>query len=479
MASSFVGRRPQLQLLQAIRYDTPEAHLTAIYGRRRIGKTRLVKEAYKNADLLHFEGLEGVGSREQKRHFLKTLSRHSGKQAHQLASMADWEDLLVLLAEYVAERPCVIFFDEFQWMAAERSDLIGKLKYVWDNYFKEAGHVHLILCGSVSSFLVKKVIRSRALYGRIDNIIHLGPLEFADARTGFFANRSVLEALEYYLVFGGVPKYLEMYAANRSVRLNISNLCFKPGAYFLEEFERLFASHFGKVHHYRSVVEFLAGRAFASREEIAKHTGLHSGGRISGFLENLVLAGFIESYGSIHSPRATRLKRYRIADPYLRFYFRFICPLVGRIARAQEGVPLPQALPEKRYGIFLGLAFESFCSQHAHSIAKTLGFSAVAYECGSWFKRRGVSAGAQIDLLYKRADNVITLCEIKHRSKVTKEVIAEVEAKVEAMGVRNSVTIEKVLISALPPGKELYDAAYFVRILTAEDFATQRTVDPH
>jgi AAA+ ATPase superfamily predicted ATPase len=460
----------QLKILQGIIDDAGRTCMTAIYGRRRIGKTRLVKEAYRDFPLLHFEGLEGTGSSGQKKHFLKTLSRHSGKQAHRLAVPADWEDLLILLAEHVAGRQCVIFFDEFQWMAAGRNELVGKLKYVWDNYFKESDGVHLILCGSVSSFLVKKVIRSRALYGRIDHIIHLGALEFDEARAGFFRTRSLREALEYYLVLGGVPQYLEMYDARRSVRLNLAELCFKPGAYFHDEFERLFGSHFGKVRHYRSIVEFLAGRGFATRDEIATHVGLCSGGRISGFLENLVLAGFIEAYGSVHNPRATHLRRYRIADPYLRFYFRFIRPLSNRIAR--EGVPLHQALPDRPYEAFLGLAFESFCHQHAHLIAKKLGFSAVAYECGPWFKRRDLSTGAQIDLLFKRADNVITLCEVKFRRRVTREVIEEVETKVDALEVRASTTVEKVLVSALPPSREVYDAGYFSAILTADDLVT-------
>jgi len=468
----FVGRKTQLNLLQRVVSKQTRSGITAVYGRRRIGKTRLVREAFRDYPLLHFEGLEGGSSAEQKKHFLKTLYRHSEQETHRLASSSDWGDLLIFLAEHTtAGKPCVIFFDEFQWMAAGRSELVGKLKYVWDNYFHDKNGIHLILCGSVSSFLVKKVIRSKALYGRIDQIVHLGPLDFHDVRFGFFQTRSLREALEYYLVMGGVPKYLEMYDTARSVRLNLENLCFEPGAYFHDEFERLFGSHFGKIRHYRAIVEFLASRGFGTRNEIAKHTRLSSGGRISGFLENLVLAGFIEACGSVHNPHRISLKRYRISDPFLRFYFRFIRPLGDRIARGGS-IPLHQALPDKRYEVFLGFAFESFCHQHALVIAKRLGFSGVAFEFGPWFKKTTISKGAQIDLVFKRADNVITLCEVKYRRQVTQEVIDEVEAKVDALDAPKSTTIEKVLISALPPNREVYDAGYFSAILTADDFAT-------
>jgi AAA+ ATPase superfamily predicted ATPase len=467
--TAFIGREVELKALRAFCDNPSRSRVTAIYGRRRIGKTRLVMEAYRDFQVLHFEGLDGASSAQQKKHFLKTLYRHSNMEAHRLASTSDWEDLLILLAEHIAGEPCVVFFDEFQWMAAGRNELVSKLKFVWDNYLVRNARVHLILCGSISSFLVKNVIRSRALYGRIDEIMHLGPLGFSEARAGFFASRSTREALEYYLVMGGVPKYLELYDKRRSVRLNLIDLCFRPGAYFHDEFDRLFVSHFGKVRHYRNIVEFLALRGFATRDEIAKRIGLKSGGRISGFLENLCLAGFIEGYGPVQNPESAHLRRYRIADSFLRFYFRFIRSQKSQIGRSPEGLPLHQALPEKRYHVFLGLAFEHFCYQHAHLIAKRLGFSAIAYDYGSWFRKSDLSTGAQVDLLFKRADKVLTLCEVKFRERVGKEIIEEVDKKAEALSAFGNFTIERVLISAFPPSDELNDEGYFSAILTVED----------
>jgi uncharacterized protein len=468
MTSPFIGREAQLASLRRFSEDPRGARMTALYGRRRIGKTRLVREAYQGFRLLQFEGLEGVSSREQRRHFMKTLHRYSGSVAHRLRGDADWEDLLILLAEYVAGEPTVVFFDEFQWMAAGRGELVSKLKFVWDNYFTARGPIHLVLCGSISSFLVRKVVRSKALYGRIDEIIDLGPLDFASAREGFFASRSSREALELYLAFGGVPKYLELIDPRRSARRNIADLCFRPGAYFVDEFDRLFVSHFGKKQIYRSIVEHLAGRGFASRAQITRHLKMRSGGSLSAYLEDLSLAGFIETYAPVHSLGSTRLKRYRIADPFLRFYFRFIRPLRDRVAQG-EAPALHHALPDKRYDVYLGLAFEGFCQRHAHRVAAALGFSAVAYDCGSWFRREDLETGAQIDLLFKRADHVWTLCEIKFREHVGPKLIPEIERKVAALSRFTHDTIEKVLITAHEPTQALVDEGGFSRILTLDD----------
>jgi len=444
-----------------------------VYGRRRIGKTRLVQEAFRGVRIYDFEGLEGESSAKQRQNFRTTLFRHTRREEHRVAAATDWADLLVLLMEHIGQEPCVLFFDEFQWMTAGRRELVSKLKLVWDRYARST-RAHLILCGSVSSFLVRKVLRSRALYGRVDQVIDLGPLTFPEAREGFFRRRNILEALEYYLAVGGVPKYLELFDDRRSTRLNLARLCFRPGAYFLDELERLFVSHFGKVPHYRKIVRLLSRKGFATRQEIGRHLGLHSGGQLSDLLEDLCLAGLTTAYSPVHNPDSTYLRRYRIADPFIRFHDRFIRPHQHKISRSAEGLPLHKALPENRYKPYLGLAFEHFCAQHAELIARKLGFANVDYEHGAWYRRPDLATGAQIDLLFKRADKVLTLCEIKHRQRVGREVIAEVEKKAAALSEElPGHSLERVLISAQPPSTDLVDTGAFSQILTAEDLATE------
>ena len=468
----FIGREPQLASLRHLWSHPSQATMSAVYGRRRIGKTRLVEEASRSVRMLRFEGLEGASSAQQRRHFRDSLYRQTQNEAHRMANTNEWSDLLLLLASAASaggDEPTVVFFDEFQWMAAGRQELVGKLKYVWDNHIKDRSRVHLVLCGSVSSFLVRKVVRSRALYGRIDRVIDLGPLPFPEVAQGFFERRSPIEALEYYLLFGGVPRYLEMIDDRRSVRLNVEDLCFRPGSYFVDELDRLFVSHFGTNEHYRKIVEVLADKRQATRSQMSAALGLSSGGTVSNLFEDLRLAGFIEAYGPLHNPSSTHLRRYRLRDPFVHFYFRFIHSVRDRVTRSASGLPLHHALPDTRYNVYRGFAFEDFCRQHASLIAHKLGFSAVAYDAGSWFRRADNRSGAQIDLLFRRADRVVTLCEVKFMRHVGLEVVDEVERKVAALESLDHDAIERVLITARPPSKDLVDEGYFSRILTVDD----------
>jgi hypothetical protein len=156
----------------------------------------------------------------------------------------------------------------------------------------------------------------------------------------------------------------------------------------------------------------------------------------------------------------------------LQFYFNFISPLRLKIEKSETGLPLSLALPDGRFSIYLGLAFERFCYRHSALIARRLGFSAVAYECGAYFGRSDSGSGSQIDLLFKRADRVITLCEVKFQKTVGREVVAEVERKIQALSrAWPTHSIEKVLISAYPPSSEISNEGYFSAILTTADFA--------
>ena len=194
------------------------------------------------------------------------------------------------------------------------------------------------------------------------------------------------------------------------------------------------------------------------------------GGRLSEYLENLELAGFIEKYASIDKPVGVRNARYRIADTYLVFYFNFIYPGLKKINQADSQLPLAHFLPERKYLPWKGIAFERLCYQHNRLIAEKLGFGAVQYESGSWFKKGNENNKTQIDLIYIRADSVLTLCEIKFtRNKIGKEVIKDVEKKIEALPNPKRLTIEKVLITAADPTEVLSNERYFHRILSLED----------
>ncbi|MCP4674573.1 MAG: hypothetical protein GY854_03465 [Deltaproteobacteria bacterium] len=381
-----------------------------------------------------------------------------------------WTTIFSILSDSLGKKPCVVFLDEFQWLASERTRLVSHLKYAWDNFFSRKNRVLLILCGSVSSFMVNRVLKSKALYGRVDQEIHLGPLRLEEIKKSFVSKRSIKELVELYMVVGGVPQYLKMADLSKSIYLNIDKLCFSPNGYLVNEFDRLFASHFGSNSHYRSILDSLARRGWANRNRLKKDCKLGSGGRISEYLSNLELAGFIESYASVDRPHALRELRYRISDQYLMFYFKFIHRNRNRINRLEGMHTIAQFLPNKSLRVWRGLAFERICYLHHHRIAEKLGFKAVAYEFGSWFAKGEKNLKTQVDLIFLRADNVITLCEIKFTDKkVGLEIVSDVERKIEVFPNPKDRTIEKVLITAAEPTGKLLNEGYFHAILTLEE----------
>ena len=218
----FWGRERELSELRA--WDRKRSRLAVIYGRRRVGKTRLVEEAFAQAAMLKVDGLEGQGQAEQQRIFLRAMSEHLGRPELRRIRSMSWLDIFEMLSKALGKRPCVLFLDEFQWLAVGRNRLISHLKHAWDNLFSKRNRILLILCGSVSSFMVNRVLRSKALYGRVDLELPLLPLAIDEVRDHFVPRRSLKEFVDLYMALGGIPQYLLLVDLSMSARLNLERL---------------------------------------------------------------------------------------------------------------------------------------------------------------------------------------------------------------------------------------------------------------
>lgn len=464
----FWGRTEELAELRC--WDKKTPRLVVLYGRRRVGKTCLVETAFAGQRICKIDGLEGGSVRDQQRVFLHAMAGFFQKPSLMGAAPESWTAILELLSDLLGDEPCVLFLDEFQWLAGERTRLVSEFKYVWDNKLSKRNKVCTVLCGSISSFMVNRVMRSRALYGRVDLEIDLHPLTIDEIRDPFLAKRSLEETLEYYMAVGGVPQYLCLFDFSKSVRLNLDKLFFSRQGYLLNEYERIFASHFGTNRHYRNILLEIAARGSASRNEIQTNCGLQPGGRLAEYLRNLETAGFVEKYAPIDRPNAERVCRYRIIDHYLLFYFHFIYKRLRQIKAYRGDNPALHFLPDSIYLPWQGQAFERICLAHRHTIAKVLGFGGVLYEAGSWFGRGGANRGIQLDLVFKRADRVLTICELKYRGrKVGLEAAQEMQQKLEVFPNPWNYTIERVLISRSSPTETLVNNGYFHRILQIGD----------
>ncbi len=470
MEDRFVGRTREVKLLRQ-RSALGSSTITALYGRRRIGKTRLVDEAFTDRPVLKFEGLEDHSEQQQREQFALTLAEYSKNPQYRLLRTDSWIPLLVALSEYLKHEPCVVFFDEFQWLAAEQTKLVSELKFVWDNHFQKNNRVHLIICGSVSSFIVKKVVRSKALYGRIDTFLELQALSLPLVFKDFYGTQlRTMQILDYYLAVGGIPKYLQLFDPNLSSQLNLKHLCFSPSGYLFCEIDRLFVSHFGRNRVYRDIVQALAHVAYAQVKDIQKATKMSSGGRLTEYLEELELAALIESYTPLHKPNSNYLKRYRIKDPFLRFYFRFIGPKFRLLAQTGEQLTFAQVIKDQQYAVWKGLAFEQACRDHHALIAQRLGFSGVQYMAGSWFKKKDQQSGVQIDLLFDRADHVMTLCEVKYRKDFDPSLFDAFEDKAERLYKEAKPSaVQKVLVTVYAPSASFLAKGHLDRVLTLDE----------
>jgi hypothetical protein len=291
-----------------------------------------------------------------------------------------------------------------------------------------------------------------------------------------------------YLTIGGVPEYLKWVSKESSVLLSLCKNSFSSNAFFVREYERIFTSSLSQNKYYKEIIEILSKKKYATRNELAKVLGASSGGTLSNVLLDLEKSGFISVYHPFNTNENSLLTRFTIEDNYLQYYFRCIKPLQKNIesaasaspgeALAKSGVselknikfPTLRGFPDACVGVpqsgaydlnpkmalvmdsyikWLGFSFERFCRKYHYVIARILQFAAVNYKSGAFFSRatEKESPGYQIDLIFDRADNVYTICEIKYfQGKVGTNVIQEFETKLSLFPKKNNKTIHKVLI---------------------------------
>jgi hypothetical protein len=277
---------------------------------------------------------------------------------------------------------------------------------------------------------------------------------------------------------GGVPKYLELLRDYPSVHLAVQNLAFKPDGYFTTEYQRIFISHFGKNPAFEAIIRALATHPLGlMREDLARMAKVALGGRLSEHLRDLESAGFLSADTPFHRGLESRQIKYFLCDAYLRFYFAFIHSNLKKI-RAGQGANILAGLTHQLAGsgalhAWMGRSFEYLCLQHALEISRIVGFSAVDFTMGPYFSaaRRG-TAGVQVDLVFDRADNVLTVCEMKYSANtVGVEVIASMKRKVELLQpVAKGKTVQAVLVVRDRPSQDLIDQGYFYKVIEARDF---------
>ncbi|MCK5797611.1 MAG: hypothetical protein KAI47_10530 [Deltaproteobacteria bacterium] len=473
--NNFIGRTKEWERLERI-VASQQSAIIVVHGRRRVGKTELLEQFFRQRHVVKFEGIEGKDESYQRRAFSMQLVGYLGESAATIDAADSWTQLLRILADEMAHGPWTLYLEEFQWMAAYQSTLVAELKYVWDNHLRHNPELILILCGSSPSFMTTKVVRSKSLHSRSLHELPLKSFSLAEAAQ-FLEKHAPLDVLQIYLSIGGIPEYLRYFRAEKSVPLALSRESFLPGGYFTSEYDRIFVSALGDKPEYKKVINFLAIARFASRREISRALGVESGGGLTDILGNLERSDLIESYWRFGSTASSKLKRYAIKDYYLQFYGRFIYPVLKAI---EDGAFVDQPTKPLNLAAFqqwLGYSLERFVRHQKHQLAAHLGFSAVDYKAGPFFRRSDLNDGRgyQVDLVFDRADRVLTICEIKHtRAAVGVAVIDEVEGKIERMlsasPSLSKRTIHRVLVAPNGVTDSVRNRMYFDAIVGLEAF---------
>lgn len=464
----YIGRKNELSALKE-RFELNNSNISVIYGRRRIGKTTLIEEAARGMVFYSFEGLEQGGIQEQKSAFLYQLKRYDCHIPSKVTERSTWLEIFGLLEQLISKsETTVILLDELQWLANYRQTIVSELKLIWDQTLSKHPTAKLVLCGSIASFIVDKVLRSRALYGRIDLSINLRELslhEIAD----FFPEKSAEEIALAGLLVGGIPKYLILLADKSSVLQSFQFHAFRTLGYFATEYDRIFVSHFGKNPTYEHIIRFLSNRRYgASRKEIVEQLKLSNSGELTRLLENMEQASFISSFVPFDKKPSSRYRRYLLSDAYLKFFLQFLEPLIKN--DELESIDFVRDLfHTPRVRSYLGERFEQLCLKEHSVIADLLGFKEVKYQVGPYFRhnKHGELDGVQIDLVFKRADLVYTACEIKYTdSPPALSDGKNFSAAINKIPDFENKTVQRVLITKTSPTSDLVGSGHFSRVIT-------------
>lgn len=425
----------QEQLARTMASGRPE--LIAVHGRRRIGKTYLVRSYFAKELCFEVTGVSRLARAHQLRNFASQLRQKTGFQH---AVPRDWTEAFEELIRYLepllrADGRKVVFFDELPWLASKKSGFLSAFDYFWNSWGTRQRNLIVVICGSAASWMIAKVLHQKGgLHNRVTSSIHLQPFNLSEIDAYLRAsgiNFEPQQIVELAMAIGGVPFYLNQVRKGWSAAQNIHALFFAPNAPLRDEFNQVFAALFEGHERHLQVIRALARRQSGlRRNDIMRETDLGTGGRLTTTLEELEASGFI--CRMLPLGRSMREPYYRLVDELTLFHLRWV-EKQGRGAAARDWTS--QRLTPAG-SAWSGYAFENLCLRHSEQIKKALGMAAIAASVSTWRYQSSTKgeAGAQIDMLFDRADGVITVCEMKFSEKeyaIDKAYARELRSKIE------------------------------------------------
>jgi len=409
-----IGRKTEIKRLTEY-VKSEKAELVAVYGRRRVGKTFLIKQFFNENFTFYFSGAENANKKQQLFNFTTALNKYS-KTENPIVD--DWQNAFVQLEQYLRSVKTkgrkVIFIDEMPWLDNAKSGFLPAFEYFWNTYASSQKNIFFVICGSATSWIMNKIIKNRGgLHNRITRQMCIEPFTLNETEI-FLKSRKIVmsrfQIAECYMILGGIPYYLEQLEKSLSLSQNIDNLFFKKNAPLRDEYSKLYSSLFKSPEKYVQLVEVLAKkRKGLTRDEIAEFSNISNGGGLTAMLEELELCEFILINNNFTTKK--KLQLYQLSDFYSLFYLNFVKNKKG--ANSNYWSSLIDNTTRKTWA---GYSFELLCQTHIAQIKETLSIGGVISYISGW-RSKDSETKAQIDLLIDRNDNIINLCEMKYTNK--------------------------------------------------------------
>ena len=467
-----IGREKEVEKLQNL-YLSNKAELVALYGRRRVGKTFLINEVFKDRFFFKHAGLalneeDNNKTATQLEHFASSLALYGIKVERKIE---DWFDAFFNLTKYIMQcdrsTKKVIFIDELPWLDTKGSNFISAFEGFWNGFGCSRDDLLVIVCGSATSWIENELINNtRGLYGRVTYEIKLNPFTLKETKDFLESkniNYSLYDITQAYMIFGGIPYYLNYIDKKYSLAQNIDNLFFKNNALLLLEFDRLFNSIFTFSDKAKEIIKLLSTNSVGfTREEISKSLKISDGGGLSKYLNSLIASNFIIKY--VPFGFSKRETHYKLTDPFCIFFIKFV------LDKTDVKNLWTEDSSSQKISSWRGYAFENVCFNHIDQIKFALGISSVSTNISAFYNKED---GYQIDLIIERRDNIINLCEIKFYSdefKITKDYFLKINRRTNLLmeKINKKYSIMNTLISTFGIYKNEYYYS-FANSITLED----------
>ena len=459
-----IGRSQEQKELRRA-YESSESEFIMVYGRRRVGKTYLVREFFKDRFVFFCTGIAKGSREEQLMNFRASLvgagDENPGAVPH---NWMEAFEMLKSLTERSEDSRKVIFLDEVPWMYTQKSDFLKALDHFWNGWACYRKDVILIVCGSAASWMVKKIVKDKGgLHNRITLPLKLLPFTLEETRQYLFSQGidwDLKTVAECYMSLGGIPYYLRLLDKGMSLAQNIDRLFFSRNAILKQEFENLYASLFKESKEYIKIVEILSRKKMGyTRDEIIAAGGFKDGGSVTEKLEDLEECGFIRKYVS----RGEVNHLYQLTDFYTLFYYQII---KGGQESGDENYWMHKQ-GTQTYSVWKGLSFERLCFAHLQQIKRALGIEGVSTKA---FAYRG--KGFQIDMILEREDRHVNIFEMKYHDgpvPVSREYAQKLDARKEKVALlyKKRMAFSTVLVTV--DGLQSGGSSSVQRTLTIED----------